>query len=186
MASKYTPTNVTAGFGAEVLINKNFTDLKAAIDDMLNKAEVIVPNSMLIDLDMGGRRIINLPNAVLPTDPILLSQLNSLVVQEVVDTVTFATVMNIDVDTTSFAKTTLTANATINFINTSSDGQPILFLLKQDGTGSRTITWDTRIRFGIDIPAIVLSTDPNKKDYIMFRYDAVDDKYDVMAVNRGF
>jgi len=186
MASKYTPTNVTAGFGAEVLINKNFTELKAAIDDLLNRTEVLAPNSMLIDLDMGSKRILNLPSAAFPTDPILLSQINSLVIAPVIDELTYSSSIKVDVDTTTLAKVTLTGNAQIDFTGTPSDGQAIMLAIKQDATGSRTVTWDSRVRFSADLPLFILTSTANALDYMLFRYYKDDDKFDLQALNQGF
>lgn len=186
MASDYTPTNVTQGFGAEVDINKNFNDIKLAMDKLLNRL-VTGTNSMGVDLDMGGNQILNLPQAIVPTDPVLLSQLNSLARTEVVQTVTFADPMTLDASVTTYAKITMVANATVNFSATApSDGQAIIVGVTQGGAGSFVITWDAKVRFSTELPTAVLSTAAGDLDYLVFRYNADDDKYDLLAVNRGF
>lgn len=185
MASDYTPTNVTQGFGAEVDINKNFTDIKIALDLVLGKIATS-SNAMGVDLDMGGKQILNLPIASVPTDPILLSQASSLALQEVIDELTYAATINVDVDSTTLAKVTLTGNAQINFTGTPNDGQPIMLAIKQDATGSRTVTWDARVRYSGDIPSITLTSTANALDYMLFRYYEDDDTFDLQALNQGF
>lgn len=185
MASDYTPTNVEQGFGAETAINQNFTDIKEALDDCLQKVTALT-NAMEADLDMGNYQIINLPDASDPRDPVLLTQLNSLSVVEVVQTLVYSSNITVDIDQVTIAKLTLDGNTTITIEGTPNDGQPILFLITQDGTGSRTITWDSRVRYSSELPNATLSTAANKLDYLLFRYNAVDNKLDLMAVNRGF
>lgn len=186
MASKYTPTAVTQGFNSEVTINKNMNDIKAAMDDMLNRVEVLSGNAMLIPLDMGGFPVTNLPAATQNTEAVRFGQLNSLTVQNVVTSIPFLASISIDADTVSMGRITLTGNTTITFTGTPSDGQPILLSLEQDGTGSRIVTWESRVRFSTDQGSTDLSTTGGKIDYVLLRYHSVDDKWDVLAMNRGF
>lgn len=65
-------------------------------------------------------------------------------------------------------------------------GQRFIVRIKQDGTGSRVITLDTKFRLGTDITNVTLSTGANKTDYIGFIYDSVDDKFDIIAFTKGF
>jgi hypothetical protein len=187
MASNYTPTNVTSGFGAEVQINKNFADLKLALDDALNRVEVLTDNAMKIPLDMGGFTVNNLPEAVQNTEAVRFGQLNALGIQNVVTAVPYATGINIDTDTISFARIILTGAATINFSGSDErDGQPLLISLEQDGTGSRIVTWESRVRFSTDMGNVDLSTIGGSLDYILLRYNLADNKWDALALNRGF
>jgi hypothetical protein len=64
--------------------------------------------------------------------------------------------------------------------------QMILFAIRQDGTGNRTLTLDTAYRFGTDITAITLSTAANKTDYLGVRYSQVDAKWDVISFVKGY
>lgn len=185
MSSDYTPTNVTSGFEMEVTINQNFNEIKTAIDKLLNR-QLTADNAMAIALDMGGFTITNLPKPLNPTEPVRLQDVNTLAIPEVVQTVTFATTMTIAAETVTVVKILLTGNGLINFSGTPTDGQPILFLLEQDPTGSRAITWDAaRARFSTDL-AFAQSTAANKIDYALFRYHADDNKFDLLALNRGF
>ena len=185
MSSDYTPTNVTSGFEQEVAINKNFNDIKTAIDKMLNRI-ITTDNAMTIALDMGGFTISNLPKPLNPTEPVRLQDVNTLAIPEIVQTVTFQTTMTIAAATVTVIKITLTGNGLINFSGIPTDGQPILFLLEQDATGSRVVTWDAaRARFSDDL-VFGQSTVGGKIDYALFRYHADDNKFDLLALNRGF
>lgn len=56
--ARYTPTTVTSGHNGVDLINTNFTDIKTAIDSMLDRAGAS-PNTMTADLDLNGNDILN-------------------------------------------------------------------------------------------------------------------------------
>jgi len=89
--------------------------------------------------------------------------------------------------TTDLGIITLGGNRTIaNPSGVAASGQELLLRLKQDVTGSRTVTWDTKYRFSTDVPRPTLSTAAGKIDYIRFIYNAEDDKWDCLRVVRGF
>jgi len=79
----------------------------------------------------------------------------------------------------------LTGNVLLDFTN-GFDGQVIRARIKQDGTGGRTWTQGSNIRFSDGIPVFVLSTVADRLDYIAFEWHEVDGKADVLAYNRGF
>jgi len=186
MASDYNPTNVTQGFGAEVIINQNFNEIKTALDKMLSRLQNN-DNALGQDLDMGTFNIINLPKAVSPTNPIRLQEANSLAIPDVVTSLAFSSTILISTGTTTIADITLEGNAIINFLDTPNDGASLLIRLRQDAIGSRLVTWDVaRSRFSVELPAPVLTTDPSRLDYVLFRYNAADDKFDLLALNRNF
>lgn len=81
---------------------------------------------------------------------------------------------------------TLAGNRTLGNPSNSTAGQMILIAIRQDGTGSRTLTLDTNYRLGTDIPTITLSTAINKVDYLGVRYNGTDSKWDVIAFVKGF
>jgi hypothetical protein len=64
-------------------------------------------------------------------------------------------------------------------------GARYTLILKQDGTGGRTVTWPATFRTGSAGP-ITLSTAPNATDYVGLQYNGVDGKYDNVAFNAGF
>lgn len=81
---------------------------------------------------------------------------------------------------------TLGGNRTLGNPTGAVNGQLLLFALRQDGAGSRTITLDTKFRFGADITSITLSTGANKTDYIGVRYHSSDDTFDVISFVGGY
>ena len=185
MSSDYTPVSVTSGFEMEVTINENFNAIKTAMDKLLNR-ELSTDNAMEQDLDIGGFNLINLPAATAPTHPIRLGEASKLSAADVVVTATFATTISQDAVSPTIVLLTLTGNTTITMTGFPVDGKPIMFVIKQDGVGSRTVTWDgARTRFSTELP-YTTSTTANKTDYVLFRYNLADDKFDMLALNKGF
>jgi len=66
------------------------------------------------------------------------------------------------------------------------DGQKFLFRVRQDVTGGRTLAFDTKYRFGTDLASVVLSTAAGKLDRVGVEYVSIDDKFDVIALMRGY
>ena len=81
---------------------------------------------------------------------------------------------------------TLGGNRTLGNPTGAVNGQLMLFAIRQDGSGSRTLAFDTKYRFGTDITAITLTTTLNKTDYIGVRYHGTDDKFDLISVVKGY
>jgi hypothetical protein len=84
---------------------------------------------------------------------------------------------------------TLGGNRTLgNPSNVTKDGHKIVFRIKQDASGGRILTLGSRYRFGSDITAgqFVLTTTPGKSDLFGVIYNLADDKFDVVALARGF
>lgn len=80
---------------------------------------------------------------------------------------------------------TLAGNRMLGNPTGATDGQKIMFRIRQDATGGRTLAFDTKYRFSSDIPSVTLSVTANKLDRIGVEYVAADDKFDVVALNRG-
>lgn len=81
---------------------------------------------------------------------------------------------------------TLGGNRTIATPTNPRDGKRILYRLKQDGTGSRTVTWGAGFRFGSTYPAPTLSTTAGYTDYIEFVYNSTDARWDCIDYALGF
>lgn len=81
---------------------------------------------------------------------------------------------------------TLGGNRTLGNPTNPTHGQLILYAIRQDGTGSRTLAYDTKFRFGTDVISPTLTTTAAKTDYIGFRYNSADDKWDCLAVAKGY
>ncbi len=98
------------------------------------------------------------------------------------DAATIAT----DASLSSIFKVTLGGNRTLGNPTNPTAGQKVVWRFKQDGTGSRTITLDTKFRLGTDLTAITLTTTASKTDYMGAIYNSDDDKWDVVALVKGF
>ena len=80
---------------------------------------------------------------------------------------------------------TLGGNRTIANPTNPTNGQRIVYRMKQDATGNRTVTWGSAFRF-VSGTAPTMSTAANKIDYIGFIYSAADSKWDQVAAKTGF
>lgn len=68
-----------------------------------------------------------------------------------------------------------------------SNGQRLLYRVKQDASGFRTITtYGTLFRFSTALPQPTLSTAANKTDYLGFLYDSTDNKLDFIGFAAGY
>lgn len=74
--ARYTKTSLGSNYASKQQIDSNLDDIKTAIDDTLSR-KGDSPNAMEADLDMNSNQILNLPDAVLPQEPITLSQFNA-------------------------------------------------------------------------------------------------------------
>jgi len=72
--------------------------------------------------------------------------------------------------TEDVAKVTLAGNRTLGSASSGTTGQFISLLIIQDGTGSRTLTWNAAYEFAADT-APTLTTTASKGDLFVFRYN---------------
>ena len=86
------------------------------------------------------------------------------------DTLTDASTITWAANTSPVAKVTLGANRTLGNASGGVAGQFISLLVIQDGTGSRTLTWNAAYEFKDDT-APTLTTTANKGDVFVFRYN---------------
>ena len=89
-----------------------------------------------------------------------------------------------DASLSSLFTLTLTGNTTLATPINGFSGQRILYQLKQDGTGSKLLTLSSGFRSGPI--TVTLSTAANTTDYLGVIYNAIDDKWDVLALNKGY
>ena len=73
-------------------------------------------------------------------------------------------------ETQDVAKVTLGGNRTLGAASSATTGQFISLLIIQDGTGSRTLTWNAAYEFAADT-APTLTTTAAKGDLFVFRYN---------------
>lgn len=81
---------------------------------------------------------------------------------------------------------TLGGNRTFAAPTSPTNGQVMCVLVKQDGIGSRTITWNAVFRFSADLPSPTLTTTAGLKDKMIFQYDGADSKWDFLSIVKGF
>lgn len=83
---------------------------------------------------------------------------------------------------------TIAGDRTINFSGGAAalDGKKITIRIKQDGTGSRLITWGTGSNFGTDFTSITLTTTAGATDIVGVIYNHTAGTYDIVAYARGF
>ena len=85
-------------------------------------------------------------------------------------TLTDASTISWDVSTSSVAKVTLGGNRTLGAATNAQTGQFVSLLIIQDGTGSRTVTFNAVYEFTEDT-APTLTTTASKGDLFVFRYN---------------
>ena len=85
-------------------------------------------------------------------------------------TLTDGSTVSWDASTQDVCKLTLGGNRTLAAPTNNSTGQFISILVIQDGTGSRTLTWNAVFEFAEDT-APTLTTTASKGDVFVFRYN---------------
>lgn len=105
---------------------------------------------------------------------------------ESVSTLTDAANISVNAALGNIFTVTLGGNRTLSNPTGATNGQKLVFRIRQDGTGSRTLAFDTKFRFSDSIPSITLSTAANSTDYIGVIYHSSDDKFDVVAFSQGY
>lgn len=101
-------------------------------------------------------------------------------------TLTDAATIATDASLSSMFTVTLGGNRTLGNPTFMADGQILLWEIKQDATGSRTLALDTKFVFGTDIASITLTTTASKRDYLLAQYRAADDKLYVLDFKKGY
>jgi hypothetical protein len=94
--------------------------------------------------------------------------------------------VTIDCRTGNVHTMTLTGNVALQNPVYPIRSQMLLLKLEQDGTGNRTISFDTKFRFSTDLPSPTLSVGAGDIDRLGFIYDEEDDKWDYIAEVKGF
>lgn len=93
-------------------------------------------------------------------------------------TLTYGTTVAVDASLGNYCRLTLTAStATLGAPSNPVDGQPLIVEITQDGTGSRTMAWNSAWQFSTNFPSPTLSTAANAGDIIGFVYNASKSKW---------
>ena len=142
---------------------------------------------------MGGNSSFYYTNPTPTTNSSISANVSSLVAQSqaqlaayTVVTDSWASSVTINWDLANCHRLTLGGTPTALTFTGGVDGEKLILELKQDATGSRTITLPPNVRYSSTIPSIVLSTSPNRIDKLGFMYNLSDGKYDLVAVSYGF
>jgi Collagen triple helix repeat (20 copies) len=101
-----------------------------------------------------------------------------------VQTATFSPTKNLDWLNVYEYRLELTANASLTFSG-GYNAKQLCLRLKQGSAGSNMVAWGSMIRFNDVYQNLNLSTTVGKTDLAMFRYDAVDSKYDIVGFIKG-
>lgn len=83
----------------------------------------------------------------------------------------------------------LHGNRTLDAPSNPTPGQRITYCIKQDSTGSRTLTFASgagAFRFSTSIPSPTLTTTADALDYIEFIYEVGANRWDVADVRKGY
>lgn len=86
----------------------------------------------------------------------------------------------------SHFRVTLGGNRTLSNPSNAVDGQRLIYQIKQDATGGRTLSFGANFKFSTTIPSITLSTGAGKIDIIEVLCDTVNNAYYVIGFNKGF
>ena len=98
-----------------------------------------------------------------------------------------ASTIGVDAAAANKFEVTLGGNRTIANPTNAENGRIIIFRLRQDNTGGRTVTWGTDYRFRGDLAAanVVLSISAHTIDRVAFEYVTADSKWDCISFVKG-
>lgn len=160
------PVTPVTGGGQQVVLQVNGKSPNGAGAIVLAAADVGA-----LDQAAGDARYLRIATYNPQKAPVALS-----------DTATIAT----DASASSLFRVTIAGNRTLGNPTGAFDGQRVMWEIKQDAVGGRTITLDSKFRLGSDITDVVLSAGANKLDVLGAQYHAADDVWRVIALAKGY
>mgnify|MGYP001474506294 CR=1 FL=1 len=178
---------ITKDDGTDMTISANNLTVDAAADITLDAA------GNDLNFAAGGTTVLTVTNSssdvvvkpLVDTKDIIFQQYDGTSILEINDgayakftaaaiapeaTLTDASTVTINALTQSVSKVTLGGNRTIGLASNGVAGAFISILVIQDGTGSRTVSWNAAYEFAADT-APTLTTTANKGDLFVFRYN---------------
>jgi len=99
---------------------------------------------------------------------------------------TDAATIAVDASLGNLFRVTLGGNRTMGAPTNPHDGQMIMFRIKQDVTGTRTLAWNAIYRFPAAIPSPTITPTGGRFDYIGFIYNGTDTKWDCIALVQDY
>lgn len=108
--------------------------------------------------------------------------------RSVVVEMTDAATITPNLDLGKFFRVTLGGSRTLGTPINGTHGQSYIFIISQDATGSRTLSYSDFYRFGTDVTSPTLSTTAGTQDYIGAVYQTRNGKVsmDVVAISKGY
>lgn len=83
-------------------------------------------------------------------------------------------------------RVTLGGNRTLANPLNALDGQTAIYEIIQDGSGSRTLAYDTKFKFGTTLSSITLTTTASKRDFIGVYYNQTTDLFYIIGYELGY
>lgn len=163
-----TAISVTESTGT---ITVAFTGTQATGNELENVSEDTTPQ-LGGNLDVNGQQIVSASNGniVLAPNGTGKTKVNNINYYETPYTLTYAATITPDVANGNVQVVTLTGNVTFSAFSNPVAGQSLTLIVKQDGTGSRTLTTTMKFSDGF----ATLSTAANAIDVITVYYDGTD------------
>ena len=174
--------NVKIGTGSDLKLYHDATD--SFVDNATGDLKLRTPNNfrvtdlsnnkMILCQDGGETQLYHDGTEKLNTDSTGITVSGNIIYSgsslTAEDTLTDGSTVTWNAINSPVAKVTLAGNRTITVSNNLGTGQYISVLVIQDGTGSRTLTWNAMFEFKDDT-APTLTTTASKGDLFTFRYN---------------
>ena len=161
----------------DTAIQKLLGEERAALDGGLSGVRLLISDGLTVLRDEVNtlRALINSISKA--ASSLGLTTVNVFTAAQVIDEVTLTdgATVSIDADLSNNFQVTLGGNRTIANPTNMRKGGVINLVVRQDATGTRTVTWGSKWDFGA-AGTPVLSTAANKVDFVSAYYNATSDK----------
>jgi len=190
--NNYKVTNLSDPASSQDAATKHYVDTASPVLSVASKTGDV----SLTKSDVGLSNVDNTSDANKPVSTAQQTALDAKLTRagdtmtgklaEAVIALTDGSTINIDASLGNIFTVTLGGDRTIADPTNPTSGQKIIIRLKQDGTGSRVVSWGNAYKFGLDVVQPTLSTTGGKVDYLAFIYNAGSSQWDCLATARGY